>query len=114
MLQKIKRLRVVLILFMLCVFVIYFKKINSLKKEECKKFLAVAKARLFIKYIILATVLYVLEIYKREVFLKVALCWINCTYFSQLTAFLTKETNPYPLDFSVCGSLTTLQSLQQK
>jgi len=28
-----------------------------------------------------------------------------------LTAFLTKETNPYPLDFKVWGSLTTLQSL---
>ena len=32
----------------------------------------------------------------------------------KLTAFLTNETNPYPLDLSVCGSLTTLQSLQQK
>lgn len=31
-----------------------------------------------------------------------------------LTAFFTNETNPYPLDFIVCESLTTLQSLQQK
>lgn len=30
-----------------------------------------------------------------------------------LTAFLMKETNPYPFDFKVCGSLTTLQSLKQ-
>lgn len=34
--------------------------------------------------------------------------------YLRLTAFLTKETNPYPLDLSVCGSLTTLQSLQQE
>lgn len=32
----------------------------------------------------------------------------------QLTAFLINETNPYPFDFRVCGSRTTLQSLEMK
>lgn len=33
------------------------------------------------------------------------------TFLLVLTDFFTKETNPYPFDFSVCGSLTTRQSL---
>lgn len=32
---------------------------------------------------------------------------------SLLTDFLTNDTNPYPLDFNVCGSRTTRQSLHE-
>lgn len=31
-----------------------------------------------------------------------------------LTDFVTNETNPYPLDLSVCGSRTTRQSLKRE
>lgn len=40
-------------------------------------------------------------------------CLISGFFFLSLTDFLTKDTNPYPFDFRVCGSRTTRQSLQK-